>query len=117
MDVLSNQRIVYKIFCEDCEDSYMGQMKRKLKIRLLEHKLDINKNTGSPTVITNHRIQYNHNFDWSNVKILDKELSYKKKLIFEMVRIKKQSLGLNKQSGSDSLHDSYLSIIQPFFLF
>jgi len=96
----------------------MGQMKRKLKTRWLEHKLDINKNTGnSPTVITNHRIQYNHNFDWNNVKILDKELFYKKRLISEMVHIKKQSLGLNKQSGSDSLHDSYLSIIQLFFLF
>ncbi|KAG5345373.1 NU5M oxidoreductase, partial [Acromyrmex heyeri] len=57
----------------------------------------------------------NHNFDWSNVKILDKKPSYKKRLTSEMVHIKKQSQGLNKQSESDSLHESYLSI-KSFFL-
>jgi len=74
LNVLLNQE-VYKIFCEDCEASYVGQTKRKLKIRLQEHELDINKNTGSSTIITNshHRIEYN--FDWNNVKILDKEFS------------------------------------------
>ena len=50
LDVLSHKGMVYKIFCEDCEASYMDQTKRKLKIRVQEHKLDINKNTGSPTV-------------------------------------------------------------------
>ena len=47
-------------------------------------------NTGSPIVITNHRIDCNHQF-WNNVKILDKKLSYKKRLVSEMVHIKKQS--------------------------
>ena len=110
--------MVYKIFCENCEANYVGQTKRKLKTRLQEHKLDINKNMGSPTVITNHRIKCNHNFGWSNVKILDKEPLYKKRMVSKIVHIKKQSQGLNKQSESESLFSNnkfYLPII-PFSL-
>ncbi|KYQ48744.1 hypothetical protein ALC60_12250, partial [Trachymyrmex zeteki] len=44
--------IVYKISCDDCEASYVGQTKRKLSTRLHEHISDIRKKTGSSTVIT-----------------------------------------------------------------
>lgn len=67
----------------------IDQTKRKLKIRLHEHISDINKETGSPFVITDHRINYNHNFKWKDIKILDNEPSYNKRLISEMVHIKR----------------------------
>ncbi|KAG5333709.1 TM230 protein, partial [Acromyrmex charruanus] len=54
----SHQNVVYKIFCEDCDASYVNQTKRKLKTRLQEHKSDIKKKTGLPFVITNHQINY-----------------------------------------------------------
>ncbi|KYQ46473.1 hypothetical protein ALC60_14570, partial [Trachymyrmex zeteki] len=81
LDPLCNQNVVYKISCDDCDVSYVGQIKRQLKIRLHEHVSDINKKSKSPTVITNHRIDQNHNFDWGNVEILDIEASYNKGLI------------------------------------
>ncbi|KYM97515.1 hypothetical protein ALC62_11809, partial [Cyphomyrmex costatus] len=61
-----------------------GQTKRQLKIRVHEHVSDINKKVKSPPVISNHRIEKNHNFDWENVKILDVEPSYNKRLISEI---------------------------------
>jgi len=39
--------------------------------------------------------------NWNDVKIMDNEPSYSKRLIFEMIHIKKQSYGLNKQSDTD----------------
>jgi len=36
-----------------------------------------------------------HEFDWDNVKILDKEMNYNKRLISEMIFIKKQKHDLN----------------------
>ena len=53
----------------------------------------------------------NHEFDWENVEILDKEPSYKKKSMSEMLHIKKQVLGLNKQSDTELLSDAYLPIL------
>jgi len=44
-----------------------------LKTRIAEYSSDINKKSGSPSVISNHRISLDHNFDWNKVKILDKE--------------------------------------------
>ncbi|KYQ51473.1 hypothetical protein ALC60_09424 [Trachymyrmex zeteki] len=65
--------------------------KRQLKTRLHEHVSNINKK-----VITSHRIDQNHNFDWDNVEILDREAFFNKRLISKMVHIKRQTHGLNK---------------------
>ena len=80
MDKLSNQDVVYKISCENCNATYIGQSKRKLKTRLHEHISDVNKKTGSFFVITDHRINHNHNFKWKDIEILNKESSYNKRL-------------------------------------
>lgn len=87
--MLSNQNVVYKISYDDCKASYIGQTKRKLNTRIREHISNINKKTGSPSVISDHRI----NFRLNKVKILDSESSYNKRLISEMVHIKRSKTG------------------------
>jgi len=64
-------------------------------------------------MITEHRI--NHNFNWKDVKILDKEPSYNKRLIPEMIYLKRQKISLNRQNDIESLSDSYQNILQSFF--
>ncbi|KAG5311614.1 SETMR methyltransferase, partial [Acromyrmex insinuator] len=100
--------IRYVLFCDV---RYVGQTKRQLKIRLHEHVSDINISSKSPSVISNHRIEKNHNFKWDKVEILDVELSYNKKLISEMIHIKKQKHGINKQNDTESLPELYSDII------
>jgi len=103
LDRMSQHGVVYKITCHDCDASYIGQTKRQLRTRIKEHVSDINKKSGSPSVISEHRLRFNHDFEWDNVKIIDNELSYQKRIISEMVYIKKQQNGLNKQSDTDLL--------------
>jgi len=46
------------------------------KFDIIEHKKDINKKLGNYSVITEHscyRIECNHDFEWENPIILDKE--------------------------------------------
>ncbi|EFN66120.1 hypothetical protein EAG_10640, partial [Camponotus floridanus] len=90
--------VVYKIECENCDAIYVGQTNRKLSTRINEHKKNINKNTTNRFVITEHRLNFNHEFKWDDVKILDRETFYYKRLISEMIYIKRQHNGLNSQT-------------------
>jgi len=90
----SRSNVVYKINCLDCDASYVGQTKRTLNARVSEHRNHARRNTTQNSVITDHRSKFSHEFDWDNVKILDEEMNYNKRLIFEII-FKKQKYGLN----------------------
>ena len=107
---LSN--VVYKIDCKNCNYSYVGQTKRKLKTRLKEHINDIKKPIDSLSVISNHRIDNEHVMDWDNTRILDSERAYYKRLISEMIHIKTQRKVLNKQSDTERFPDVYLPLLE-----
>ena len=94
--------IVYKINCLNCESSYVGQTKRKLKIRIKEHKTDIKKPTSEISVVS-HRLNEMHELDWDNIRILDTEQSLMERRISEMIHIKGQTSGINKQSDTEDL--------------
>ena len=71
--------------------SYVGQTGRQLKTRIAEHRKHINWNTTIRSVITEHKMQTPHDFHWDNIKVLDKEPCYNKRLISE-INIKNQAL-------------------------
>jgi len=105
--------VIYKISCLDCDASYVGQTKRKLITRIKEHRSDINKTTGSLSVVSLHRLE-GHEFDWDNVSILDEEPSFRKRLIAEMLHISKNIHNINIQSDTDCLDKLYQPIIHRF---
>jgi len=89
-DSLSNMQkknVVYKICCKDCNASYVEQTGRLLKTRISEHQNHIQQNT-SITFIIDHRMHFNHDFDWNNVEILDVKRYYHKRLVSKMLHIK-----------------------------
>jgi len=102
---------VYKINCLNCEKSYVGQTKRQLGTRVKEHKSDITKKNGLLSVISEHRLEKNHNMNWTETTILDIESSYVKRMISEMIYIKRQDKGLNKNSDTALLPEVYYPII------
>jgi len=81
---------VYIIECLNCDMTYVGQTKRRLCTRLKEHMTDINKKKGLLSVVSNHRLEHNHEMNWSETTILDIEPSFTKRIVSEMVHIKKQ---------------------------
>ncbi|KYN21656.1 hypothetical protein ALC57_05964 [Trachymyrmex cornetzi] len=62
--------VMYKINCKDCDASYVGQTGRQLKTRIAEHCNHINWKTSNDSVITAHRLQFKHDFDWDNILIV-----------------------------------------------
>jgi len=88
---LYKKNVVYKLNCNNCKAIYVGQTKRQLKTRIVEHRNHIKRNKSTYSVITDHRIIFDHEFDWDNVEILDVERNLNKRLISEMINIKSQT--------------------------
>ncbi|KYM96667.1 hypothetical protein ALC62_12663, partial [Cyphomyrmex costatus] len=103
--------VVYKISCKNCDASYVGQTCRQLKSRIAEHKNHIRWNTSTRSVITEPRLHEDHEFDWENVRILDDEPHYRKRLISEMISIRRQVQGLNLQTDMEGFPKVYFPII------
>jgi len=55
-------------------------------------------------------LEFSHDFDRDNVEILDEEIHFNKRIISEMIYIKKQSYGLNLQHDTNSLDFIYFDI-------
>jgi len=66
----------------------VGQTRRTLKTRIGEHT---NRNISQSSVITDYRLKYGHDFDWTNVEVLDEEINLKKRFISETIHIKNQN--------------------------
>jgi len=106
--------VVYKIYCKDCDVSYVGQTKRQLRTRVKEHRNNIKLDESKHSVISEHMLSCNHSFDWNQVRILDTEPNYNKRLISEMLHIKEQSNSINSQTDTEFLDDAYFSLLDNF---
>jgi hypothetical protein len=108
----SNNNVVYKICCMDCDSSYVGQTKRQLNTRLKEHKNNIKLDPSKYSVVTEHSLEHNHTFDWNGVRVLDSEVNYRKRLISEMLHIKQQKNGINLMKDTELLDSTYFDILR-----
>ena len=67
--------MIYKILCKDCDASYVGQTGRKLVTRNSEHQNYIDSSNSNHSSIIELRLDFNHEFKWENVQILNGEIS------------------------------------------
>jgi len=68
------------------------------------------------SVITKHMLEENHTFNWQNVKIMDFETNYFKRLISE-IHIKTQDNGLNSEEDIECLDSLYFNFIDKDICF
>jgi len=104
--------VIYKINCNDCDATYVGQTKRQLRTRIREHKNNIKLDQSKHSVISEHIIKFSHSFDWNDVKVLDRESKFYKRIISEMIYIKEQKSSLNLNSDTELLDESYFDILK-----
>jgi len=103
--------VIYKLECNNCEATYVGQTKRQLRTRIKEHKNNIKLDQSKHSVISEHIIKFNHSIDWENTKILDRESKFYKRITSEMIHIKEQKVSLNLNSDTELLDGSYFDIL------
>lgn len=103
---------VYKVPCLGCQSCYIGQTSQWLKHRLSQHRSDCRLGKRS-CALANHTAEKDHNFDFDNVKILDSDTNYKKRLFLEMFHIHKNST-VNFKSDTNQLSNIYCNILQRY---
>ena len=91
--------IMYKIPCNDCEDTYIGETGRSLKDRLKEHKRAFRLNYPTQSAVAEHAIDTGHNIGWENAHIIDSESHFWPRKVKEAIWIRKTNPSLNRDSG------------------
>jgi len=91
LPTVNYSNVAYKICYENCTASYVGQTSRQLATRVKEHKLNINRpfESLSQSVVSQHRLE-GHEFKWDEVKILDQDSLYLRRIISGMIHITRQ---------------------------
>ncbi|KAJ8674912.1 hypothetical protein QAD02_010698 [Eretmocerus hayati] len=108
--------VVYQLDCLNCSKKYIGQTTQFLRKRVLQHKNNINSRTQQPNVLTLHRLEDGHEFDWENPKILDTEHHYNKRLISEMFQIQLEDNSLNIREDTKKLNSLYKNFFIDFHI-
>ena len=101
---------VYKISCEDCEATYVGETERSLKARFGEHRRP--SSTTSEVSRHIHSDNPNHNIKWENTKILSVEHKWFERGVKEAIHIQALNPSLNKDSGRYNLPLIWNNIIK-----
>ena len=131
-DKLSPQQkadAIYKIPCNDCEKSYIGETGRLFKTRLEEHRRDVEKFEKKPytrqtrlssvtethrSAITDHVSETNHSVSWDDSLVIDRESDKYTRWIKESIWIRREGQKtMNKDEGAYRLHHIYDHLITP----
>ncbi|CAG9759857.1 unnamed protein product [Ceutorhynchus assimilis] len=81
-----------------------------------EHKRSIRPanilNTNNKTALAEHFEVEQHAFDFDNVAILGKQINYKKRLLNEMIEIRKHPYNINKKQDVEGLSMVYHNLLK-----
>ena len=67
---------------------------------------------NEPTALCRHSKDLNHHFDFNNVTVLDYETNYHKRLIKEMINIKKEQNAINYRADIQNLSIFYNNVLK-----
>ena len=77
-----DKECIYQVLCE-CGESYIGETKRPLAVRLKEHRLSTQRGETARSGIADHVWSNQHRIKWSEAKVLHKETHWRKRKFLE----------------------------------
>lgn len=112
-DMTSN--CVYRIDCLDCENIYVGETTKLIKSRIYQHNNSVApQNIIQPkTALAAHANDTQHQFDFKNIKILDRKNNLAKLKTSEINHIiMNQNVTCNFKSDSSNISKSFGNILR-----
>lgn len=111
-EVGNKTHTVYQINCNNCAGNYIGQSKQYLKTRIKRHENSITGKNSDKTALRKHAEENNHTFNFNNVKILKQEENEKKRLVYEMINIKRNNSSINDKRDVENLSYKYNKLLK-----
>ena len=113
--ILDRHNIVYDLSCNDCDEIYVGQTKRKLRARIKEHKNAKSRHSLTSNV-AEHALKNNHNVDFDHPKINYIENNHRARRWLESFQIEKykhqnKKLMNDKVNSKTYVQSEYLSLL------
>ena len=109
--LLKHSNIVYSIPCLGCNQVYIGQTSRLLERRVYEHKRNIFLSALQHTALTKHSLEFDHRFDFDNVKIVDKETNLNQRILLETIHMIKQP-SVNLRYETPKIQKYYATLLK-----
>ena len=94
-----------------CNQVYIGQTSRLLERRIYEHKRNIFSPPVQHTALTKHSIEFDHRFDFDNVKIIDKETNLNQRILLETIHMIKQR-SVNLRYETPKIQEYYAALLK-----
>lgn len=113
---LKKKKWFYCIKCKDCNYKYIGKIKRQFKTRIQEHKTNIKRQPEQLSIVSTHRLDLDHDFNWNDVSILDEETYYYKRIISECLHIQSNRGTINIASDTELLSPCYLPLRKTIYI-
>ena len=88
--------IVYEIDCSNCQAVYFGESKQSLKSRSDEHKRSVRNCDCNNNEIAKNWWEADHNFNWDQKKVIDRESRLIPRKIKETIHSLKNPNHINK---------------------
>lgn len=109
------RNVVYKVPCIDCNKKkcYIGTTGQTVHKRMNQHKNDVNNKEPNRSALAHHALHNNHKFDFENVKILERESMYHKRMLLEELHIKSSRNCVNlKSQETRNVNDIYIPLLE-----
>jgi hypothetical protein len=90
---------IYRIPCGECAASYLGESKRRLGDRIVEHERAIKNLEPEKSAWVNHINETSHMPDWKKLEVLDVERNWSKRRFKEAIFIMKEEDPINRNEG------------------
>ncbi|CAL8107370.1 unnamed protein product [Orchesella dallaii] len=104
---------VYKIPCkENCQDIYVGETSRSLKIRVKEHQKDVEQAKTEESAVAGHVFEKEHHVDFGNASLVERETRTYNRLFKEGLYIRKAPNVMNRNNGME-IHEDWLDLLLP----
>ena len=83
---------MYRLSCEDCEDTYIGQTGRTLQHRVAEDKRSLTTAVSNTSAVAEHAMERNHNIDWKGARVIDSNEKNPPEMLFRGMAHKEEQV-------------------------